>query len=181
MKMGAFALVCLLAAAILLWLAWPEPIKPVTPNSDAVVLTPAVQNAPTEPVVIQPGKPPVALKKTPKLRKVTKIPAPVLDSPTTSILATGRIQADEGRAYTTSAVFDSGTGRTSIYAAADPLPWLAFPNRGRVGLGHDPIHGVSNIHGSYDAVQSKSFVLNGSMVARTQGKPEFTINLDWKF
>jgi hypothetical protein len=126
------------ALALLAWWLWPVPTPSVTPPSDqAVVLPPAVSEAPSleipdtaapaDPVVQRPARPAIkAIPKTPEVRAKLKLPPALFDGPETFIMATGSLQSEDDRAYTLSSLLDRRTGETSVHAVAEPLPMFSL-------------------------------------------------------
>lgn len=167
--------------ALLLWSVWPEKVKSVTPDSDAVRLDSAVSDAPKEDIKVPPNKPPRALKKTKKVKKASRLPNHVFADDNKAILEVSKFRADYDGIYDVSAIYDIPTGNTSIHVAAEPLPWFALPNRKRIGFGHNLTTGENQIRLQYSGVQVKKFIGTVEATLRDSGRNEVVLYLDYEF
>lgn len=70
-----------------------------------------------------------------KTKDALDLPAPVAADPAKAVMATGKLDAQE-RPYTLSAVIDTKTGQSEVYARPDPLPWLGSGRRGAAGIAY---------------------------------------------
>ncbi|MEN6540841.1 MAG: hypothetical protein ABFC67_14635 [Mizugakiibacter sp.] len=92
-----------------------------------------------------------------RVKRKLDLPAPVMADPNKQVITTGKLDAEE-RPYTMTAVLDTQTGESQIYARPDPLPWLAPGKRGAVGIAY----GVSDkgpdarLYGYRDLLQVKA-------------------------
>lgn len=169
---AAFALACLLVAALIGWLMWPSPTPTVKPGSSvAVDLPSAVTVAPTVeiPGTAQPATPTAparpafkALPKTPEVRKRTKLPPAMFDAPETFIMATSTVPSSDTDT-TVTGVLDSRTGEMSLQAVAEPAPWLSRARQIEVAAGYTMQHGLE-AKARADLLRSKS--LYGYVEAR---------------
>ena len=178
LKKAAVALAFFGAVVAIIWMLLPDPV-PVPGINVAEKLPPAIKDAPTE--TVKDAAPPVVLKKTPKARKVTRLPAAVFDDASTEIQATSTFKAREDTSYTATSTLNKTTGTTDLHVAENPRPWLEFPNRGAIGLGTSLVTGDARLHGRYDAVRSKSFVLTLEGRLEEGGRKDAEIYLDYRF
>lgn len=118
------AILAMLAAA---WVFWPRP-QPVAGQS--VPLPPAPEVRTVEKVVERVKY----VKVYPDAAKAdVDLPEPVAANPAKKLTATGKLHAED-RPYTLTAVLDTTTGESEVYARPDPLPWLAPDTRTEVGV-----------------------------------------------
>lgn len=105
-----------------------EPVEPGT--TAAVVATPAPQldAAPIEWVTVTPA----VKTRGAGVKRSLKLPDAVQVNAEQHVLDAARI-APSDRAQTVTTVLDATTGETQTYVVAEPLPWLAFRQRGDAG------------------------------------------------
>ena len=65
-------------------------------------------------------------------KRALKLPDPVQVDEAQHVLDAARVAPSE-QAQTVTAVLDTATGETHTYVVAEPLPWLAFRQRGDAG------------------------------------------------
>lgn len=119
----------------------------------------------------------------PSVKEALTLPEPVRKNPESQVLATGRIQAEE-RPYSLSAVLDGGTGMTTIYAKAEPLPWLALERKAAAGFAYgvrDDGARVGLLHGRVDVLQVKRAHLGAMWFVDTDGRAYAGLNVEVRF
>lgn len=170
------AVVLLLAAAIgwLYFKSAPEKAGQV------VIATPAaeVKAVPVVDVAIASGKVAVYQGGAPLKKKLT-LPKAVVDNNKESVLASSKIPSGE-RAHTVTTVINTETGASETYVRTDPLPWIAYENRGEFGM----YYGVKNntqairLQARQDILQVKALHVGviGS-VDMTQGRPDYFVGV----
>lgn len=121
------ALVLFLSAVV--WTFWPRE-KPEVGVS--VPLPPAKEVRTVEKVVIQPKYIYVYPDKS---KSGLNLPKSIEADSTKKLIATGKLDADE-RPYTLSAVLDTETGDSQIYAKPQPLPLIGPGKHGGIGIGY---------------------------------------------
>lgn len=70
-----------------------------------------------------------------KVKAKLYLPPAVVDDKAKQVIATGKLAAEE-RDYTLSAVLDTETGQSEVYARPDPLPWIGPGKRGAAGIAY---------------------------------------------
>lgn len=174
------ALACFAVFALLAWKNWPEPMPSETsvsaplPTADKVIRD-------VEIITIQPNKPLRAY--APKAKSNLNLPAPVQADPDKHVIATGKLAADE-RDYTLSAVLDTQTGASQVYARPEPLPWFALSRHGALGVAYGLKPGagqVSRIYGRQDLFRSKAFVAGLQGNLDSDGDQFAGISLEWRW
>jgi hypothetical protein len=143
-----------LLAALLAWNFWPRPVPEV---GKAAVLPPP-KEAKGEPKV--PVHPKVVYVYRDALKKKLDLPAPVVADEAKKVIATGKLAAEE-RPYTLSAVIDTATGESEVYARPDPLPWIGPGKRGAVGIAYGLHNGQpgGKVYAYRDLLQVKALHL----------------------
>ena len=118
-----------IVAALALWTFWPRE----QPQVDvAAPLPPAPEVRTVEKIVVQPKLVYVYPDEVkPKLGLIEE----VAKDPAKKVTATGKLKAEE-RDYTLSAVLDTATGESQVYARPDPLPWVGPGRQVAVGMAH---------------------------------------------
>jgi hypothetical protein len=165
----------IVAAGVIATGGWLYHVRNALPDKagQVVIATPAKEVASVEKVEV-PVKKVTVYKTTPALKKKLDLPQPVIDDQQQAVLASSKIPAGE-RAHTVTTVINTDTGKSETYTRTDPLPWLAFENRGEVGV----YVGVKNgqqalrLQARQDFVQVKALHLGvvGS-VDVSAGKPD---------
>ena len=87
-----------------------------------------------------------------KVKKKLDLPPAVVDDKAKQVIATGKLEA-EARDYTLSAVLDTDTGNSEVYARPDPLPWIGPGKRGAVGVAYGT---TAKAYISHDLLQVKA-------------------------
>jgi hypothetical protein len=120
--MIGLALVCSVAAALIVWWVWPSnppaSVAPSTPLPPA----PQAKDQPQETIKV----------KTVIVYRDRPVPLPSA-KPTERVTATGRLEA-EARPYTLSATLDTETGQSRVWAQPEPLPWVGLSHLGAAGV-----------------------------------------------
>lgn len=120
----------LLSAA---WTFWPR-TKPVV---GMAVSLPAAKEVRTVEKIIY--RPKLVYVYPDKVKAKLNLPEPIAKDQTKKVLATGKLETND-RPYTLSAVLDTTTGNSEVYARPDPLPWIGPGKHGGIGIGY----GLSN-------------------------------------
>lgn len=87
-----------------------------------------------------------------KVKAKLDLPPAVVDDKAKQVIATGKLAAD-ARDYTLSAVLDTDTGNSEVYARPDPLPWIGPGKRGAVGVAYGT---TAKAYISHDLLQVKA-------------------------
>jgi hypothetical protein len=141
----------LIVFALVAWTFWPRPAPEV---GKAEPLPPA-KEAKREAKV--PAQVKTVYVYRDRVKRDLDLPAPVVADQAKKVIATGKLNAEE-RPYTISAVLDTGTGESQVYARPDPLPWIRPGKRGGIGVAY----GISNngpeakLYGYHDLLQVKA-------------------------
>lgn len=132
LKLVAFTFALVLLAAICAYFLKPAPIPVNTPQKAQVAAS--VAKAQTEMVKV----PAVKVLKKADIYKKVKVPPEVIVNPQKQITAVVDVPASKAGTEVTS-VIDTDTGETEIYYAEKPLPFFAFENEKRVGVGYQVV------------------------------------------
>lgn len=128
-------LVGVLVLVVCLGLAWLTYTWKAAPEvGKTVIATPAdeVKRAPKVGVTI---KAPVKVYQGgTSLKKEIDLPAEVVQSETQQVIASSKIAAADDHPRTVTTVIDTATGESQTYVRTDPLPWLAWDDRGAIGM-----------------------------------------------
>ncbi len=148
------ALVVFGASALIAWWIWPAP-APITGQAQPL---PPAQETPapaTIPVDIK-----VVYVYPPEAKGKLGLPPTVATDPAKQVTATGKLNAEE-RPYTLTAVLDTGSGRSEVYARPDPQPWLGFSDHGAAGLSY----GYQNGQPVFRLAAHQDFIRAGALRA----------------
>lgn len=160
--LNPYLISALILAALIAWTFWPRPVPEV---GKAEPLPPVKEVRAIEKVVER-----VKYVKVypPEVKAKLNLPEPVVNDAAKKVIATGKLDADE-RPYTMTAVLDTETGDSQVYARPDPLPWIGPGRRGAVRLTqwHD---GVTQFDVSHDLLQIKSLHAGVSGMVDTSGE-----------
>lgn len=137
--------------ALIAWTFWPRSEPAV---GQSVVLPPAQEVRTVEKIV---ERPKVVYVYPQKAKQTLKLPQDVVADPAKKAIATGKLDAD-ARPYTLSAVLDTETGESQVYARPDPLPWIGPGRRGAVGMAYGMKNGnqVGMIYAEHDLLRVKA-------------------------
>lgn len=122
-------------AGILLFLSWwhhasqPSEAAPVNVWTSARKSDP-VKEVEKHPVVIKTGK---IKTYPPAVKDGLKLPPAVQDDPHQQVIEATHVAPDD-HATTVTTIVDTETGETNTITRREPLPWLAWSDRGSVGL-----------------------------------------------
>lgn len=123
----------LIAAAVLIVLSaytfWP---RHVAETGKFEHLPPAPEVRTVEKII---ERPKIVYVYPPESKAKLNLPPAVIQDSAKKLITTGKLQAEE-RPYTLSAVLDTSTGETEVFARPDPLPWVAPGRRGAVGIAY---------------------------------------------
>jgi len=144
----AATIVALLAAA---WTFWPRETPDVgvsAPLPPAKEVS-AVEKVRTEVKVVYVYPKAVKAK--------LDLPDPVVADDAKQVIATGKLDAED-RPYTLTAVLDTETGDSQVYARPDPLPWIGPGRRGAIGIAYGLANGepTGKLYGYHDLLQVKA-------------------------
>lgn len=126
------AVLCLVVILALAWLAYTWKAAPEVGKT--VIAEPAkeVKRVPKVGVAI---KAPVKVYQGgASLKKEIDLPAEVVQSETQQVIASSKIEAADDHPRTVTTVIDTATGESQTYVRTDPLPWLAWDDRGAIGM-----------------------------------------------
>lgn len=137
-------------ASLVVWTFWPRETPEV---GKAVALPPAPEVRTVEKII---ERPKVVYVYPQKTKQALNLPPDVVADPAKKAIATGKLDAEE-REYTLTAVLDTETGDSQVYARPDPLPWIGPGKRGAVGIAYGFANGepVGMIYGQHDLLQVK--------------------------
>lgn len=124
-----FLLTLLLACIVIGWLAHDRQPAEVgktveaTP-ADEVKRAPKVGVAVKSPIKVYAGGA--------NLKRKIELPPEVVQDDRQQVIASSKIEGEQPHTVTT--VIDTDTGESRTFVRADPLPWLAWDDRGGIGL-----------------------------------------------
>lgn len=145
----------LAAAAVLLalaaWTFWPRPVPEV---GQAVALPPAKEVRTVEKII---ERPKIVYVYPQKTKQTLSLPPDVVADPAKKVITTGKLDAEE-REYSLTAVLDTETGDSHVYARPEPLPWIGPGKRGAVGMAYGIKDGnqVGMIYAEHDLLRVKA-------------------------
>lgn len=147
------------------WTFWPSPAPEVGVSAP---LPPATEVRTVEKVVERVKYVKVYPSET---KQNLDLPKDVVADPVKKVTATGKLSADE-RPYTMTAVLDTSSGESEVYARPDPLPWVAVSTKSQVGLfygykGHEP---VLRLHGVQEVLQVKALRAGATAALDSDGE-----------
>jgi hypothetical protein len=160
------ALAAALICAFVAWIFWPKD-RP-TNVGQAEVLEPAKEVKTVERII---EKPKYIYVYPQAAKEDLGLPAGVIGNVNAKVTATGHLDAEE-RPYTLSAVLDTATGESQVYARPDPLPWIDRNITGEVGMTYGVKDGeaTGRLSLRQNLVQIKSFRLGGSATLDDDGQ-----------
>jgi hypothetical protein len=173
---GAIVLAGLIATG-----GWLYHVRNALPDKagQVVVATPAAEVAGTPKQTVQVKAGVDVYKNTPGLKKKLTLPSAVIEDEKQSVLASSKVPAGE-HAHTVTTVINTDTGKSETYVRTDPLPWVAYENRGEVGLYYGLKGGQQavRLQARQDFVQVKALHLGvvGS-VDMVSGKPDYFLGV----
>jgi hypothetical protein len=129
----------------------PEP----APTGVHIEARPAPEVAKVDTVPLPLDKPLKVYK--PAAKKKLALPESVQADPDKHVVASTKT-ADDGRTHTVTTVIDAGTGETTTYDRADPLPWVAVKTTSQVGAFYGLKNGYTafRIEGQQEVLQIKA-------------------------
>lgn len=159
--------------ALVAWTFWPRSAPEV---GQSIALPPANEVRTAEKIVER-----VEYVKVypPEVKAKLNLPQKVVSDAAKVVTATGKLDADE-RPYTLTAVLDTETGDSEIYARPDPLPWIGPGKRGTVRLTQWH-NGVTQIEASHDLLRVKS--LHAGVAGRADTSGEMLVGgyVEWRW
>lgn len=140
-----------IVAALALWTFWPRE-KPEV--NVAAPLPPAKEVRTVEKII---ERPKLVYVYPDKVKGSLGLPDQVKDDASQKVTATGKLKAEE-RDYTLSAVLDTVTGDSQVYARPDPLPWIGPGRQGAVGIAYGMKNGepTGRLYARHDLLQIKA-------------------------
>lgn len=92
-----------------------------------------------------------------KVKDNLGLPKEIQQDKNKHVTATGKLDAED-RPYTLTAVMDSETGQSEVYARPDPLPWLAPGKYGAVGVAYGMRNGepMGRLYAKQELVRVKA-------------------------
>lgn len=145
------ALAAVIVAALALWTFWPRETPEV---SVAAPLPPAKEVRSIEKVI---ERPKLIYVYPDEVKPKLGLGAEILGNANAKVTSAGKLRAEE-RDYTISAVLDTGTGDSQVFARPDPLPWIGPGRRGAVGLAYGLANGepTGKLYAQHDLLQVKA-------------------------
>lgn len=163
-------------AALALWTFWPRE-KPEV--GVAAPLPPAPEVRTVERIVVQPKLVYVYPDEVkPKLGLIDEI----AKNPAKKVAATGKLKAEE-RDYTLSAVLDTETGESQVFARPDPLPWIGSGRQGAVGVAYGFKNGemAGRLYARHDLLQVKALHAGATGMLDQDGDWFAGGYVEWRF
>lgn len=147
--LGMLVAVTLAALAI-----WSIRSRPAPGVGQSAALPPAPEVRTVEKIV---ERPKIVYVYPPESKAKLNLPPAVIQDSAKKLITTGKLQAEE-RPYTLSAVLDTETGESEIYARPDPLPWIGPGRRGAVGVAYGLASGepTARAYAYHDLLQVKT-------------------------
>lgn len=171
------ALAAVIVAALALWTFWPRE----QPQVDvAAPLPPAAEVALTPKVIVRPPK--VIYGYPDEVKPKLGLIGPVADDPAKKVTATGKLRAEE-RDYTMSAVLDTETGHSEVFARPDPLPWIGPGRQGAIGLAYGLKNGqpIGRLYARHDLLQVKALHAGAAGMLDHDGEWFAGGYVEWRF
>lgn len=170
------AATAVVVSALALWTFWPRP-NPVV--GVAAPLPPAKEVRSVEKII---ERPKLVYVYPADVKGKLGLPADQVVDVNKKVTATGKLDAED-RPYTLSAVLDTETGESQIFARPDPLPWIGPGRQGAVGLAY----GLKNsqptgrLYARHDLIQVKA--LHGGGLATLDQDGEWFAGgyVEWRF
>ncbi len=122
----------ILAAVIAALVAWTFLPRPVPEVGKSVALPPAKEVRTVEKIIERPRIVYVYPQKT---KQALDLPQDVVADPAKKVITTGKLDAEE-RPYSLTAVLDTETGDSQVYAKPLPLPLIGPGKHGGVVIGY---------------------------------------------
>ncbi len=163
-------------ASFVVWTFWPRETPEV---GKAVALPPAPEVRTVEKIVER-----VKYVKVypPEVKPKLNLPPDVVAAPEKKVIATGRLDAEE-RDYTLSAVLDTDTGESEVYARPDPLPWLGPGRRGAIGIAYGLANGepTGKLYAQHDLLQVKALHAGARAEVDQRGEYWVSATLEYRW
>ena len=164
------------ACGVVLWSLWPRPTPPIGVSAP---LPPAKEVRTVERVRTEVK---VVYVYPDKVKEKLNLPPAVVADAAKQVSATGKLHAEE-RPYTLTAVLDTGTGVSEVYARPDPLPWIGPGKRGAVGIAYGIKDGdtTARLYGSRDLLRIKA--LHAGVTATLDQDRDYFAGgyVEWRF
>lgn len=78
-------------------------------------------------------------------KKEIDLPPEVVKDDSQQVIASSQIAANDDHPHTVTTVIDTETGESQTYVRTDPLPWLAWDDRGSAGIYAGVKNGISTV------------------------------------
>lgn len=124
--------VVLVATACILWFQHLQQQTPVPDVGIHVIATPA-KEVKAIPKHSQPLKNGSVRVYESRAKDKLDLPGVIIDDPFKHVLESTQVKADD-HPQTITTVIDSETGESQTFVRRDPLPWIAWDNKGEIGL-----------------------------------------------
>lgn len=158
------AAAAVIIAGLALWTFWPRE-KPDT--GVAAPLPPAKEVRTVEKII---ERPKIVYVYPDSVKPGLGLPAQVAGNQNAKVTATGKLDAED-RPYTLSAVLDTSTGESQVYARPDPLPWIAPGKRGQIGIAYGLKNGqpAGRAYAGHELLRIKALAAGASGTLDTDG------------
>lgn len=172
----------LVTAIIFIFLMVRHALEPkAAPVAVAVQATPApmVKDKPKVDIPLKKGTI-KAYRHQDHIKAQIQLPPMVIADPTQQVIAASKVEPDD-HAHTISTVINSETGESVTYDTKEPLPWLAWDNRGEAGIYAGIKNGTPAIRlevkeGLF-AVKAIHFGLQGTVDQSTNGQTDIFVGV----
>lgn len=130
--LGYITLVLASAVFVVCWIAHDRHTSPEVGKTVIATPAPEVKAVPKVGVTI---KAPVKVYQGGAiLKKKIELPPEVAQDDNQQVIASGKIDAADDHPHTVTTVINTETGESQTYVRTDPLPWLAWDDRGSIGM-----------------------------------------------
>lgn len=170
------ALAAVIVAGLALWTFWPREKPPV---NVAAPLPPAAEVRTVKQIVVQPK---LVYVYPDEVKAKLGLIEEIAKDPDKKVTATGKLKAEE-RDYTLSAVLDTETGESQVFARPDPLPWIGPGRQGAVGLAYGLKNGepMGRLYARHDLVQVKALHAGAAATLDQDGEWFAGGYVEWRF
>lgn len=129
-----YALIAVLVGAFT-YLWWQYHLNQQSQNEvgKTVIATPAKEVANVPKVDVEVKKPVKVYKGGASLKEGIKLPAEVVKDDAQQVISSSKIDGRDDHPKTVTTVINTETGESETFVRTDPLPWLAWSDRGGIG------------------------------------------------
>lgn len=180
-KLPSFNQILAAAAIILAALAlWTFADKVNRPEPGIAAPLPAAKEVRTVEKIIE--RPKLVYVYPDNVKPKLGLGAEILGNMNAKVLSTGKLKGEE-RDYTLSAVLDTKTGDSQVYARPDPLPWFGPGRQGAVGVAYGLKNGdpTSRLYARHDLLQVKALHAGGLATLDTDAEWFAGGYVEWRF